>query len=79
MIRYLRDGSLTGDGVKQRIREEFLTQCNVHTIVSLLRFVRGGTIEQKTNRLGESLLDMLSVSFKKSDDLILELRKGLSQ
>ena len=37
MIRYLRDGgraaivlpdgSLTGDGVKQRIREEFLKQC----------------------------------------------------
>ena len=45
MIRYLRDGgraaivlpdgSLTGDGVKQRIREEFLKQCNVHTIVRL--------------------------------------------
>lgn len=45
MMRYLRDGgraaivlpdgSLTGDGVKQRIREEFLTQCNVHTIVRL--------------------------------------------
>lgn len=45
MIRYLRDGgraaivlpdgSLTGDGVKQRIREEFLRQCNVHTIVRL--------------------------------------------
>ena len=45
MIRFLRDGgraaivlpdgSLTGDGVKQRIREEFLNQCNVHTIVRL--------------------------------------------
>ena len=45
MIRYLKtggraaivlpDGSLTGDGVKQRIREEFLAQCNVHTIVRL--------------------------------------------
>ena len=45
MIRYLRDGgraaivlpdgSLTGDGVKERIREEFLKQCNVHTIVRL--------------------------------------------
>ena len=45
MIRYLRDGgraaivlpdgSLTGDGVKQRIRQEFLEQCNVHTIVRL--------------------------------------------
>ena len=31
----LPDGSLTGDGVKQRIREEFLNQCNVHTIVRL--------------------------------------------
>ena len=45
MIRYLRDGgraaivlpdgSLTGDGVKQRIRQEFLEQCNVNTIVRL--------------------------------------------
>lgn len=45
MIRYLKmggraaivlpDGSLTGDGVKQRIRQEFLEQCNVHTIVRL--------------------------------------------
>ena len=45
MIRYLRDGgraaivlpdgSLTGDGVKQRIRQEFLEQCNIHTIVRL--------------------------------------------
>lgn len=45
MIRYLRDGgraaivlpdgSLTGDGVKQRIRQEFLKQCNVHTVVRL--------------------------------------------
>ena len=31
----LPDGSLTGDGVKQRIRQEFLTQCNVHTVVRL--------------------------------------------
>jgi len=45
MIRYLRhsgraaivlpDGSLTGDGVKQRIREHWLTECNLHTIVRL--------------------------------------------
>ncbi|MBN2443258.1 MAG: N-6 DNA methylase [Spirochaetales bacterium] len=45
MIRYLKeggraaivlpDGSLTGDGVKQRIREHFLESCNVHTIVRL--------------------------------------------
>ena len=45
MMRYLKDGgraaivlpdgSLTGDGVEERIRKEFLTQCNVHTIVRL--------------------------------------------
>jgi len=31
----LPDGSLTGDGVKQRIREKWLTGCNLHTIVRL--------------------------------------------
>jgi type I restriction enzyme M protein len=45
MIRYLKengraaivlpDGSLTGDGVKQRIRRHFLESCNLHTIVRL--------------------------------------------
>jgi len=45
MIRYLKengraaivlpDGSLTGDGVKQRIRRHFLVTCNLHTIVRL--------------------------------------------
>lgn len=46
MIRYLKDnggragivlpdGSLTGDGVKQRIRKHFLEICNLHTIVRL--------------------------------------------
>lgn len=45
MIRYLKnggraaivlpDGSLTGDGVKQRIRQEFLEKCNINTIVRL--------------------------------------------
>ncbi len=45
MIRYLKedgraaivlpDGSLTGDGVKQRIRKHFLENCNLHTIVRL--------------------------------------------
>ncbi len=29
------DGSLTGDGVKQRIREKWLTECNLHTIIRL--------------------------------------------
>lgn len=31
----LPDGSLTGDGVKQRIREKWLTDCKLHTIVRL--------------------------------------------
>lgn len=31
----LPDGSLTGGGVKARIREKFLTECNLHTIVRL--------------------------------------------
>lgn len=45
MIRYLKeggragiilpDGSLTGDGVKQRIRQHLLETCNLHTVVRL--------------------------------------------
>jgi len=45
MIHYLKnggragivlpDGSLTGEGVKARIREKLLTDCNLHTIVRL--------------------------------------------
>jgi len=31
----LPDGSITGDGVKARIREKLLTDCNVHTIIRL--------------------------------------------
>jgi type I restriction enzyme M protein len=31
----LPDGSLTGDGVKQRIRQKLLEDCNVHTIIRL--------------------------------------------
>lgn len=31
----LPDGSLTGDGVKQRIRQKLLEDCNLHTIVRL--------------------------------------------
>jgi type I restriction enzyme M protein len=31
----LPDGSLTGEGVKQRVREKLLHDCNVHTIVRL--------------------------------------------
>ncbi len=31
----LPDGSLTGDGVKQRVREELLEKCNLHTIIRL--------------------------------------------
>jgi type I restriction enzyme M protein len=31
----LPDGSFTGEGVKQRVRERLLTDCNLHTIVRL--------------------------------------------
>lgn len=31
----LPDGSLTGDGVKQRIRKKLLEECNLHTIIRL--------------------------------------------
>jgi type I restriction enzyme M protein len=31
----LPDGSLTGEGVKQRVREKWLTDCNLHTIIRL--------------------------------------------
>lgn len=31
----LPDGSLTGDGLKQRIREKLLKDCNLHTIIRL--------------------------------------------
>jgi type I restriction enzyme M protein len=31
----LPDGSLTGDGVKQRVRQKLLEECNLHTIVRL--------------------------------------------
>lgn len=31
----LPDGSLTGDGIKARIREKWLTECNLHTIIRL--------------------------------------------
>ena len=31
----LPDGSITGDGVKARIREKLMTDCNLHTIIRL--------------------------------------------
>jgi len=31
----LPDGSLSGEGVKQRVREKLLTECNLHTIIRL--------------------------------------------
>jgi len=31
----LPDGSLTGDGLKERIRQKLLTDCNLHTIIRL--------------------------------------------
>ena len=31
----LPDGSLTGEGIKQRVREKLLTECNLHTIIQI--------------------------------------------
>jgi type I restriction enzyme M protein len=31
----LPDGSLTGDGIKQRVRQRLLEECNLHTIIRL--------------------------------------------
>jgi len=31
----LPDGSLTGDGVKQRVRQKLLEECNLHTVIRL--------------------------------------------
>jgi len=31
----LPDGSLSGEGIKQRVREKLLTECNLHTIIRL--------------------------------------------
>ena len=31
----LPDGSLTGDGIKQRVRQKLLEDCNLHTIIRL--------------------------------------------
>jgi len=35
----LPDGSLTGDGVKQRVRQKLLEDCNLHTIIRLPKSV----------------------------------------
>lgn len=47
----LPDGSLTGDGVKQRIREKLLTDCNLHTIVRLPQSVFAPYATVNTNLL----------------------------
>ncbi len=45
----LPDGSLTGDGVKQRIRQKLLEDCNVHTIVRLPQSVFAPYASVNTN------------------------------
>lgn len=47
----LPDGSLTGDGVKARIREKLLTDCNLHTIVRLPNTVFAPYAKVATNLL----------------------------
>jgi type I restriction enzyme M protein len=61
MVRYLKDGgragivlpdgSLTGDGVKQRIRQHLLGNCNLHTIVRLPSSVFQPYASSSTNML----------------------------
>lgn len=47
----LPDGSLTGDGVKARIREKLLTECNLHTIIRLPNTVFAPYAKVATNLL----------------------------
>lgn len=47
----LPDGSLTGDGVKQRIREKWLTDCSLHTVVRLPNTVFAPYTPTATNLL----------------------------
>lgn len=47
----LPDGTLFGEGVKNRIKEHLLTQCNLHTIVRLPRGVFAPYTSIKTNIL----------------------------
>lgn len=47
----LPDGSLTGDGVKSRVREKLLTDCNLHTIVRLPQSVFAPYATVNTNLL----------------------------
>jgi type I restriction enzyme M protein len=47
----LPDGSLSGDGVKQRIREKILNECNLHTIIRLPNSVFKPYATVKTNLL----------------------------
>jgi len=58
----LPDGSLTGGGVKARIREKLLTSCNLHTIVRLPNSVFAPYATVATNLLfftkGESTKDV---------------------
>ncbi len=47
----LPDGSLTGEGVKARVREKLLTDCNLHTIVRLPQSVFAPYATVSTNLL----------------------------
>jgi len=47
----LPDGSLTGEGVKARIREKLLTDCNLHTIIRLPQSVFAPYATVNTNLL----------------------------
>lgn len=47
----LPDGSLTGEGIKQRVREKLLNDCNLHTIIRLPQSVFAPYATVNTNLL----------------------------
>jgi type I restriction enzyme M protein len=61
----LPDGSLTGDGLKQRIREKLLKDCNLHTIIRLPNSVFQPYATVATNLL---FFDKVKAANSESDD-----------
>lgn len=61
----LPDGSLTGDGIKQRVREKLLKDCNLHTIIRLPNSVFQPYATVATNLL---FFDKVKSANSESDD-----------
>ncbi|WP_028665382.1 class I SAM-dependent DNA methyltransferase [Runella zeae] len=62
----LPDGSLTGEGVKQRVRERLLRECNLHTIIRLPNSVFQPYATVATNLLFFEKKDIHSLPFSGS-------------